>query len=482
MAIAVVVGASLFYYGYWNPKYVVLLLASIGANYIIGCVIVRRRGTAAKSFLVLGIVGNLALLGYFKYADFFLETMNRVVGFAQPSGDIVLPLAISFFTFQQIAYLVDTFRGQVREHAFLTYMLFVSFFPQLIAGPIVHHGEMMPQFARKTPRARIFEHLAVGGMIFVIGLAKKVLVADQIAVYANPVFAAAAGGEAVDFYAAWAGALSYTFQLYFDFSGYTDMAVGAARMFGIRLPVNFFSPYKATNISDFWRRWHMTLSRFLRDYLYFPLGGNRKGTYRRLANLMVTMLLGGLWHGAGWTFVLWGGLHGGYLAAHQAWRHFGPRIPGRRSICRLIPARLLTFVSVVFGWVLFRAEDVESAVAMMRAMVGLEGLSLPQSLVVRGVLDGAWLARLGVGVSEVSLRPALLSALLLAVVWWLPNTYEIMGRYRPVILPAKAPEPATPGRLVWRPNFAWSVYAGVLFVLCCLGLLADRQEFLYYEF
>ncbi len=295
LALAWLVIASWFFYAWWQPIYLLLLLLSTLFNFGVGWGLQSAPG---KSLLVFGVSGNLALLGYFKYATFFLHTTNTLFDTAFSPLPIVLPLAISFFTFQQIAWLVDVYRGQVTEYSLLHHCLFVCFFPQLIAGPIVHHNEMMPQFSVRRERSQRQRDVEVGLTIFCLGFLKKVALADPAAVYADPIFAAAAQGEPISFFEAWGGTLAYSFQLYFDFSGYSDMAVGLARLFGIRLPVNFFSPYQAASIIEFWRRWHMTLSRFLRDYLYIPLGGNRSGLTRTGLNLLTTMGLGGLWHGA----------------------------------------------------------------------------------------------------------------------------------------------------------------------------------------
>jgi alginate O-acetyltransferase complex protein AlgI len=301
--------ASVFFYGWWNPKFVLLLLASVCFNYSAGYLIGHDRSRRNKILLVTAIVANLGLLGVFKYANFFITTLNGT-GTHLALLDIVLPAGISFFTFTQIAFLVDAYRGLAKEYDFVHYLLFVTWFPHLIAGPVLHHKQMMPQFADADTYRPHSESISVGLTLFSFGLCKKVLLADQFGLFANPVFDAAAQGVQPHLIAAWVGALAYTLQLYFDFSGYSDMAIGLSRMFNVKLPLNFDSPYKATNIIDFWRRWHMTLSAFLRDYLYFSLGGNRKGRMRRHLNLIATMLLGGLWHGAGWNFVVWGGLHG----------------------------------------------------------------------------------------------------------------------------------------------------------------------------
>jgi len=370
--------SSLFFYGYWNPAYVGLLLGSIVCNYAFGLWIAKaigKRDTGnGKRLLAVAIVANLALLGYYKYANFFLTSVNSAVGANWSLGDIILPLGISFFTFTQIAYLVDTYQGKVKEYNFIHYVLFVTYFPHLIAGPVLHHKEMMPQFRHESTYRFNYENMAVGMTIFFIGLFKKVVIADGVADYVGPVFGAPAAGMQLTFVEAWAGALCYALQLYFDFSGYSDMAIGLSRMFGVTLPLNFHSPYKSVNIIEFWRRWHMTLSRFLRDYLYFPLGGNRKGKGRRYINLMATMLLGGLWHGAGWTYVIWGGLHGLYLIINHAWhalrRTLGqdPEQPLSRPMHLL--SALLTFLAVTIAWVFFRADTFGHATAIVQAMLG----------------------------------------------------------------------------------------------------------------
>ena len=315
---AVLVGASLFFYGWWNERYVWILLLSIGCN--AGFAIALIRGETGQRFWILltGLGFNLLLLGYFKYAIFIAQNVNAVFGVDWQVDPGPLPLGISFFTFQKIAFLVDAYLGGVITFNLLDYCLFVTFFPQLIAGPIVRHNEIIPQF-RTLPRRPRASDFAIGISIFAIGLFKKVCLADPSATWVNPLFSAAASGAPIGFVDAWIAALAYSFQLYFDFSGYSDMAIGLARLFGIVLPINFYSPYKAVNIIDFWRRWHITLSRFLRDFIYIPLGGNRRGVPRRYVNLAVAMLLGGLWHGAAWTFVLWGAI---------AWSHAGaePRV------------------------------------------------------------------------------------------------------------------------------------------------------------
>jgi len=353
--------ASLFFYSWWNIAYLPLILSSMLFNYVIGNSLnenFKKVQLHKKGLLTFGIVTNVALLGYFKYTDFFLENFNLVFDSSVPLLHLALPLAISFFTFQQIAYLVDSYRGETAEYDFLNYALFVTFFPQLIAGPIVHHAEMMPQFASKWNLVKNYKNIATGLFIFSIGLFKKVAIADYFSTFATNGFDHA---EVLNLLEAWATSLSYTFQLYFDFSGYTDMAIGAALLFNIKLPINFNSPYKALDIQDFWRRWHITLSRFLRDYIYIPLGGNRKGSFRTYNNLLATFILGGIWHGAGWTFVFWGFLHGMALVIHRFWKQLGFTMPK-------VLAWFITFNFINIAWVFFRAKEWDDAIKVLTGM------------------------------------------------------------------------------------------------------------------
>jgi len=354
-------------------------------NYSFGVILSSKNNFIfKKGILLIGIGLNLALLGYFKYANFFVEQLNLVIGTSYNLENIILPLAISFFTFQQISYLVDAYRHETREYNFLHYCLFVTFFPQLIAGPIVHHKEMLPQFANNDIYKANSKNLSIGLLIFTIGLFKKVIIADNLALFANPVFASLDNSGAITFFSAWSGALAYSFQLYFDFSGYSDMAIGIAYMFGIKLPMNFYSPYKSTSIIEFWRRWHITLSRFLRDYLYITMGGSRKGAYRRYVNLFVTMLIGGIWHGAGWTFIIWGGLHGVYLIINHSWRHTRVYIlkwAPSASLIEVLLSTIVTFVAVTIAWVYFRAESLADANSLLSTMFGGNGISLPMSFI-----------------------------------------------------------------------------------------------------
>ena len=362
------VGASLFFYAWWNIFYLPLLVFSILLNYYLSRFLVRGN----KNGLILGIVFNLSLLGYFKYANFFIDNVNKL-GFNIIAPEIILPLAISFFTFQQIAYLVDRYRGLAQHNSFLDYALFITFFPQLIAGPIVHHKEMMPQFSSAKNLLINNRNIALGIFIFITGLFKKIVIADSFAVWANEGFSAKEQLSLID---AWSTSLSYTFQLYFDFSGYTDMAIGLALLFNIKLPINFNSPYKALDIQDFWRRWHITLSRFLRDYLYIPLGGNRRGTLRVYLNLFLTFLLGGLWHGASWMFVIWGALHGSALILHKLWKTLNFKM-------HPLLAWIVTFNFINFSWIFFRAEDLDSAFRVIHGMIGNYNFSQPGVSIIK---------------------------------------------------------------------------------------------------
>ena len=369
--------ASMVFYGYWDPRLVPLLAGSITVNWLLARACGRHR-VARRWPVWAGIALNLVVLGIFKYADFFAASIAALGGRVHDPWNIVLPLGISFFTFQQISYLADLGRGHdqagysTRLHGFADYALFVSFFPQLVAGPIVRHNELIGQFALSPLREGLYQRLNMGLVLLILGVFKKTILADGMATIADPLYAAAAAATALNFAKAWTAAGAFGLQIYFDFSGYSDMAIGLALMFGFSLPINFNAPYRACSIRDFWRRWHMTLSRFLRDYLYIPLGGNRHGLARQLVAVMVTMLLGGLWHGAGWTFVAWGGLHGLGLAVNQLWDRVGRPLP--RPLAWLL-AMLVVFV----GWVLFRAESFAAAAAILSSMVGGSGWSLTLS-------------------------------------------------------------------------------------------------------
>jgi alginate O-acetyltransferase complex protein AlgI len=470
--ILVLAFASLIFYAAWKPIYLLVLVASIGFNFWLGLKMadpLRRRGIGT-----LGVALNLALLCYFKYTNFLFDSLTTLTGTPLPFVNVILPLGISFFTFQQIAYLVDVMRGAKVERDIVSYTLFVSFFPHLIAGPLVHHAEMIPQFKRgRTGRSSV---LAARGLaIFAAGLFKKVVIADNLAQFVTPVFAHLDAGGGVTTEWAWLATLAYTLQIYFDFSGYSDMAVGLALLFGIRLPVNFRSPYKATSIIEFWRRWHITLSRFLRDYLYIPLGGNRLGETRRYSNLLLTMLLGGLWHGAGWNFFVWGGLHGIYLCINHLWRAWrGDSAPASASVSTAakIVSWAVTFFAVVIAWVFFRAKTAAGAWQMLGSLFGFEaGSSAYASPGILRVMDLPVLV--GGELLLVIGGCAVVLALLIALS--LPNVPQLF-RYREY---RHAPEP---GAFVqWRPNAAWALFTALAFAISLFGMW-QRLEFLYFQF
>ncbi len=441
--------ASLAFYSIGNWQFVFLLLGSIAFNYGIGYLLIAKRLPATLRFAVLtaGVAGDLVLLGYFKYAGFFAANLNALLA-TDFTVKVLLPVGISFYTFTQIAFLVDAFRGNVARYGLPHYALFVTYFPHLIAGPILHHKDMIPQFERAQTR-RPDPHLILCGLIiFAIGLFKKTCLADGI----QPLVPIAFGVNVPTFDQAWIGVLAYTFQLYFDFSGYSDMAIGISLMFGIFLPINFDSPYKATSIIDFWRRWHMTLSHFLRDYLYIPLGGNRRGPALRYVNLGITMLLGGLWHGAAWTFVAWGALHGAYLCINHAWNNYGPAVAPRFEPAATLAAFVLTFLSVVVAWVFFRADDMASAIYVLSKMADPGQIAL----------------------GRVEIAHIVLIAVYAGIAWFAPNTQTIMGydhKNRTVGM--------TPDARQMRPLFLYATAAVLAF-----GILGIQQhsEFIYFRF
>lgn len=462
--------ASLFFYGWWDPRYLPLLLGSVLVNYL-GALFIER--TRSRFALAAIIAFNLGLLACYKYLGFFSRIASDAIRedpFDLTLLAIVLPLGISFYTFQQIGYQVDRWRGEEPKHNFIDYLLFVIFFPQLIAGPIVRFSEFLPQMQRFAERLGA-RNLLVGLTIFSIGLFKKVVLADTFALYATPVFNTAGSGVALDGQTAWLGVFAYTLQIYFDFSGYSDMAVGLGRMLGINLPLNFNAPYRSVSITEFWRRWHITLGRFLRDYLYFPLGGSRVGLARHFVNLMVVMLLCGLWHGAAWTFVVWGGLHGLALTIHRLWIRQFPA-SGRRGLVGRAFGWSLTFLFVVVTWVFFRADSLDTSFAMLQSMFNpasfgafVEVENLGGEAGFTGVTFG-W------------------TAIVLAIIWVLvaPTTQELMRRtmraamYRPYIQQATAIL-----RPCWRMSPGWVMGSAAVFAVAFLGL-SRISEFIYYNF
>lgn len=440
------VGCSLVFYAYFNVRYLPIIVLSILVNYALsqGMLTVRSQGVR-RLLLGLGLAGNLGVLGYYKYYDFFVENLNALAGTSFVLHHLVLPLGISFFTFQQLSYVIDSYKRTVPRYNILDYALFVTFFPQLIAGPIVLHSEIVPQFADPENRRFRFDNFAPGLYAFALGLFKKVIVADTFAQVAEWGFAA---GQALNTPEAWLVALGYTFQLYFDFSGYCDMALGLGKMFNIHITQNFNSPYKSLSIKEFWQRWHMTLSRFFTTYVYFPLGGSRRGLARTCVNLMVVFLVSGLWHGAGWLFVLWGGLHGLMSVLYRLFR---------RPYDRLHPALrwLITFLFVTVAWVFFRAETMDSAMTVLRAMFSMDFGAISSSV------TGVFKTPLNLHPGYNAIMMQLWYVLALVGVLGLPNTYELTDRFRPTL-----------GR---------AALTVVLLVACVLSL-SGVSVFLYYNF
>jgi D-alanyl-lipoteichoic acid acyltransferase DltB (MBOAT superfamily) len=503
-ATAVLALASLIFYGIWKPIFLPLLVASIILNFLIGeRILTARRDSAgdhrARTWMILGVSANLLALGWWKYAGLLGATLHDAIGWPHHLRAIALPLGISFFTFTQIAYLVDARRGLVPDKRvpdkrvpderapdqvagaaadphlladlrqwldrFTSYALFVSYFPHLIAGPILHHSEMMPQFADRRVYRFSWDNAAIGVTLFGIGLCKKIIFADSLAPHVNAGFAQIAAGAPLGLVPGWLTLIAFSLQIYFDFSGYSDMAIGLSRLFGVHLPLNFNSPYRASNIIDFWRRWHMTLSRFLRDYLYFPLGGNRQGDSRRYVNLMIVMLLGGLWHGAAWTFALWGGLHGLFLVVNHLWQKM--RGPAAHPASALVhfASQLVTYLLVVIAWVPFRAPDLATSLKVYGDLIGIHGWGQA---------------------SDDLLNLAILAAPLLLIAWFAPNSQQIMGRY---LTPQAGKGPGIARQVTehwwqWRPQPAYGLAcSGVLAGVLYLVVFTHRvSPFLYFQF
>lgn len=445
--------ASLFFYAYWDPWNLVLLCASLCFNFAWGLVIAEKRKKTHRWWaLFVGIVFNLGLLFYYKYSAFFGNTVAGAFGSSLTFETFVLPLAISFFTFNQIAYIVDVYHGKVKDADFLNYVNFVTFFPHLIAGPVVHHREMMPQFGKLQTYRLNWSNIALGLFIFSIGLFKKVVIADNLAPLADAVYGTPGSLPMIG---AWVGTMAYTFQLYFDFSGYADMAIGFGLLFNIVLPENFNSPYKATSLQDFWRRWHMTLSHFLKDHLYIPMGGNRRGFALMLRNLFITFLLGGLWHGAAWGFVLWGALHGAGLVVEAMFRKVGLSLPR-------VMAWGATFVFVSLCWVPFRAVDLHKMLSVYASMAGLNGIVLPDRLarfavhLPAGTAFGDWLKPM-----DASVLSVVFLAICALMAWFGPNTARLAGRF--------------------KVNNYTLVWTGVM-LFACLASMNRASAFLYFNF
>ncbi len=476
---------SLFFYGWWKVEYVPLLLFSIGFNYAVAECINRWRGQrAARVAVIAGVAVNLLLLGYYKYTNFILEALGRAGGQSFPRLDIALPLAISFFTFTQIGYLVDVYRDQRLHYRLLDYSVFVVFFPHLIAGPIVRHWEIIPQFADKPLRANRAD-MGAGITMFLFGLFKKVLLANPVSHFADVVFDAAEAGTPLTWFDGWLGVLAYAMQIYFDFSGYSDMAIGLARMFGMKFPCNFDSPYKAASIIDFWRRWHITLQRFLREYLYFPLGGNRCGKARHLLNIMITMVVSGLWHGAGWTFLVWGALHGACLIVAHLWRQFREARGWKLAHWSYHAACIaITFITVCYTWVFFRAKTLPAAGRVVAAMAGVNGFTIPVAVNDPNRPPGPLLRKLGFRFVDQKLEDRFYKrgmwalALPLLFAFFMPNTQQLLRGTDPTLEPVTRPSRL---RFVFHP--ATGLALGVLlFLVVCRFFTAQPNPFIYFNF
>ena len=504
VAVIILISASLFFYGWWNPVYLPLITSSILFNFLLAKVIYKN-----KLLLFIGLIFNLGLIAYFKYANFFIDNINLILKDSITIQEIILPLAISFFTFQQIAYLVDAYRGQADRYSFLHYCLFVTFFPQLIAGPIVHHKEIIPQFIRKNFLYPSYKNCILGLSLFALGLFKKIVFADSMAVYASATFNAAEVGASLTIFEAWLGSLAYSMQLYFDFSGYSDMALGLATMFGIKLPVNFFSPYKATNIADFWRRWHITLSRMIREYLWDPisLAMTRKAVRSRygilrfflatsLAPTLFTFFWIGLWHGAGWNFIIFGLLHGSYITIFNLWSQLKQKYLKSNIFSNPIIgnffARLLTFLCVIFGWIFFRAETFQGAKNIISSMFGINGISFTPRMrewfdLSDEKLEGSIIIFDGMftnGVLGNNPSNAIIFILLLIIFCYLmPNCIQIFSKYQPYILTynSQSKELLLDKLFKWRPIPIWIVFSSIVFCFAIMSLLQE-SEFLYFQF
>ena len=443
------VSASFFFYGWWDYRYVPLLFASICFNYLIGRQLEKNNGN--KSVLSFGILGNVLLLGYFKYTDFFLASVNMAMGTDYFSLlHIALPLGISFFTFTQTAYLVDAYRGETKNESFLTYCEFVTIFPHLIAGPIINHKEMIPQFVADKTFKPDYKNIAMGITLFAMGLFKKVIIADRFALWANFAFTHT---DSLTFIEAWVGALSYTLQLFFDFSAYSEMAIGLGLMFNLKFPVNFNLPYKSTSIIDFWRRWHMTLGTWVRDYLYIPMGGNRHGELSKMKNLFLSMLIIGLWHGAGWTFIFWGAMHGAALMINHQWRRLNISLPKYFNWG-------ITFLCVMLLWVFFRADSFSSAWNVITAMTDIYNIGVPKNILPDNYVS--YLSIYGITASDWRLPSDLHVIIALITVFsLLPSPMDLMKKF--------------------SPNLKWALLT-ILLLIYSITSLNSYSEFLYFQF
>ena len=485
LAVVWLVLASLFFYGWWNFKYLILILISIILNYLFGFVIKKQN---KKIYLILGIIINLFIIGYFKYSNFFLENINILLKDEFILNQIILPLGISFFTFQQITYLVDTYNGKNEDHNFINYFLFVIFFPQLIAGPIVHHSKMIPQFNSSSFGTFKFENITIGLTVFSLGLFKKVFLADNLALYATPAFDAAKVGFDMTFFDAWGAALAYTLQLYFDFSGYSDMAIGIGLMFGVAIPINFLSPFKAKNISEFWRLWHISLSRFIRDYLYYPISliltrfafsKNINPTGVFFFNIvfptMISFFLVGLWHGAGWQFILFGLIHGLYIVIHNFWlkiKIFIFKKTYKSNLLTDLIGQLITFISVIFSFVFFRSSSLDTAINYVNSMLNFNSIDFSDIFEITTF-------------GTMPFTGIYLLVFSLFIVFLLPNVHQFIIKYSNTFKKSYN-ETSIECKLsfkniIWKPSLLWSIFIAIILTLSIMSV-SGTNEFLYFEF
>ena len=480
LSIAWLVVASLFFYGWWNPIYLLLIVGSSVFNFGMGAALNSGLAKNRKLPIVLaGVAINLLLLGYFKYANFFIDNVNFALGTDIQVAPIFLPLAISFFTFQQITFLIDAYRGEIEDYSFVHYMLFVTFFPQLIAGPIVHHAEMMPQFDRDETYKPQLGNIEVGLSIFAVGLFKKIVLADNFALFSTPVFQAVDSGIPVSMLECWMGTTAFALQLYFDFSGYSDMAIGSARLFGIKLPINFYSPYKAENTPQFWRRWHMTLTRFATQYIFMPMNLSRgreailtdaseqKRFWSSVAYpLMVTFIAVGIWHGAGWNFAIWGLLQGLFIIINNLWRQFRRNTLKQNlvetTLVGRVAARGLMMICVIYSLVFFKAATTAAAFTMAWAMLGLDGFTLDTP-----IISARELLLYGIGG--------------FAIIYLLPNTQQLFIDYEPSLEPRRNETLWGLEKIKWAPNSRWAAICSLMLAASLLNM--NRiSEFIYFQF
>ena len=511
-----IIFVSLFFYAWWRPLNVLLIAPSILINFALARSLQRlgedeKRFRTSRLVLLLGIAFNVAFLGYFKYIDFGRSTINDIFGTNLVLTHVILPLGISFITFQKIAFLIDVHAKRIKSFTLQDYCLFVLFFPQLIAGPIVHYREMMPQFHSASCRFNQ-ENFAVGLTLLSFGLFKKVVLADHVATVVTPIYNQAASGGTISFILAWAAAIGFTLQIYFDFSGYSDMALGLARFFGIRLPQNFYSPLQASSIIEFWLRWHMTLTRFLTAYIYNPLslwltrrrlaksGRGLSGqnttigafVYLLMVPILITMFVSGVWHGAGYGFIVWGLLHGFYLTINHAWRLIRPRLwsDGASYERFMLPVGpILTFTAVAVSMVFFRSPTMISAIDLMKGLIGQNGVALPQEIYDHLGLFAGWLHRAGVASVNAELwsghefaKMMLWLIALMLIVFVCPNTLQILDRFEPA-LGVKPPKTDAPGGRIteWNASLPWAIGVSIV---AALGIysLGGQSEFLYWQF